>query len=332
MEDLKKELFLFGKDILIAFIIIGIILSALFTYSGRWPPMVVIESSSMSHSEVSQVGLIDTGDIVIVKTSDRDDIVTYLEGRVNGYSKYGEYGDVIIYRPMGSISKTPIIHRPVMYLEINESGRSFDIPTLKDLEYGEDWACDQGEHYRSINGTITIYDYGFREAQVRINLGQLIISGYNHSGYITMGDNNVSPRTGGHYDQGYGICPAPIKDEWVEGKAKGELPWFGIMKLAYMGKTREIPSNSWNNLAISLVLIVGLPLGVDVAYEYFFVEKEEKEEAEEEKSEKDKPVKKKKRIKKKKITADPGEEKDGGADRDSEVSKTENNEDGEEVQ
>ncbi|MFO7990824.1 MAG: S26 family signal peptidase [Thermoplasmata archaeon] len=332
MEDLKKELFLFGKDILIAFIIIGIILSALFTYSGRWPPMVVIESSSMSHSEESQIGLIDTGDIVIVRTSDRDDIVTYLEGRADGYSKYGQYGDVIIYRPMGSISKTPIIHRPVMYLELNESGRSFDIPALGDLEYGEDWACNLGEHYRSINGTVTIYDYGFREAQVRINLGQLILSGYNHSGYITMGDNNVSPQSGGHYDQGYGICPAPIKDEWVEGKARGELPWFGIMKLAYMDKTREVPSNSWNNLAISLVLIVGVPLGVDVAYEYFFGEEEEKEEGEEEKSGKDQPVKKKKRIKKKKISVEPDEEKIDRADQNKEEVRTENIEEGEETE
>jgi len=42
-------------------LIVGGLLLVLYLFSGVWPPMVVIESSSMMHGEDSQVGVIDTG-------------------------------------------------------------------------------------------------------------------------------------------------------------------------------------------------------------------------------------------------------------------------------
>ncbi len=271
MKDVRTELITLGKEIAITLLIVAIVLISLYGYSGRWPPMVVVESSSMSHSESSQIGVIDTGDIVVVKTVEPDNIVTYVEGRANDYSTYGQYGDVFIFRPMGSHTQTPIIHRPVVYLEFN--GTSFDIPSLKHLDFGTDWWSPQGrDQWWGLNQTVSIINYGHRNVNVTIRLSPLIR--YGHSGFITMGDNNIRGGTG-ILDQNAGICPAPVKGEWIEGKARGELPWFGIMKLAVMGKTDAVPNNSMVNLVISLVLIMVIPFVADEVKNHFYPDEEE---------------------------------------------------------
>ncbi len=263
MDDLKGELIGFGKEIAIALIILGIILGSLYAYSGRWPPMVVVESSSMSHSPESQIGIIDTGDIVLVRERERTDIKTYVEGRVSDHEKYGQYGDVIIYRPMGDPDTTPIIHRAVVFLELNETDgdHSFDAPSLRHLEYGVDWETSHGERWLNLTGTITIFDYGFRDIDLEINLRPLLENEERrNSGYITMGDKNQN------YDQASRICPSPVMDEWIIGKARGQLPWFGILKLMYMRNTGEVPTNSWYNLGISITILVVGPFVVEELY------------------------------------------------------------------
>ena len=106
-------------------------------------------------------------------------------------------------------------------------------------------------------------DYGFKERDVVISI-EGIIENFEragvepHSGYVTMGDNN-SPI----YDQkpsGYML----VKPEWVVGKAFGELPWFGLIKLTITGEIRgDAPPNSWTNLIISIIIILGIPLFID---------------------------------------------------------------------
>jgi len=272
MEDLKDELIPILKDAAIALLILGIILSSLYVYTGRWPPMVVIESPSMSHGEgeppASQIGVIDTGDIVAVKSINcPDDIVSYVEGRHSGYSSYGQYGDVIIFRPDGSEDKTPVIHRPVVYIEYNETADGFDIPTLADLAYGEDWESDEGERVYGLTENIIIYDYGHRDVILEIDLGGL--TEYQHDGFITMGDNNIR-NSRGIYDQGnLRNIEEPVKIEWIEGKARGELPWFGSIKLIYMGRTDSIPSNTWRNLVISIIVIISAPMVLEYAINHY---------------------------------------------------------------
>jgi len=89
-----------------------------------------------------------------------------------------------------------------------------------------------------------------------------------HGGLITMGDHNVqSSGTAllGYYDQLF-ICMEPIKDEWLVGKARGELPWFGLVKLwATGGLPQHVPQNSVTSLVITIVLIIGLPIVLDVS-------------------------------------------------------------------
>src|SRR5947208_4034421 len=111
-----------ARDALVAGLIVAVFLGALYLYAGVWPPLVVVESSSMQHgSEASSLGVIDTGDMVFQQAaSTRNSVITYIEGRANGYSTYGDYGDVIIFRRAGTA--TPIIHRAIMYVTLHADG------------------------------------------------------------------------------------------------------------------------------------------------------------------------------------------------------------------
>ena len=83
-ENLKKEAWLLAKDALIALILVAAFLSSIVLYTGNWPPMVVVESGSMTHgweTADSRIGIIDPGDLVLVKSvSSRESVITYVEG------------------------------------------------------------------------------------------------------------------------------------------------------------------------------------------------------------------------------------------------------------
>ncbi|MEF8831993.1 MAG: S26 family signal peptidase [Candidatus Thermoplasmatota archaeon] len=257
MGEMAETIREIGKDVLISLVVLGIILGSLYLISGRWPPMVVVESGSMMHSEESQIGVIDPGDIVLVQERDKEDITTYVEGKATGYRQYGQYGDVIIFEPDGNKRKTPIIHRAVLYLEENDSVEgSFDVPSLKQLDYGTDWHTSEGD-YLGIEGTLTLYDYGYKGNDLRIDLSDL-----NQGGYITKGDNNDEiDQQQGHINP---ISSEPIKQDWIKGRARGELPWFGIIKLVYLGRTEYIPNNTWNYFMLSIAILLLFPLVTEI--------------------------------------------------------------------
>jgi len=62
-----------------------------------------------------------------------------------------------------------------------------------------------------------------------------------------------------------------VSIEWVIGVARGEVPWFGLIKLNLNGNPGydEAPENSRTNLKISLVLLLGVPLMLNVMYYVF---------------------------------------------------------------
>ncbi|MDH4123316.1 MAG: S26 family signal peptidase, partial [Thermoplasmata archaeon] len=128
-------------DVIIAVALVASIFVAMFAYTGNWPPLVVIESRSMQHSESeSFLGIMDTGDLVLVKSIDsRNDVVTYYQGLARNYKSYGDYGDVIIYLKGGSTQYTPIIHRAVIYLSANPGDDSFRAEELRNLTEGSDY-------------------------------------------------------------------------------------------------------------------------------------------------------------------------------------------------
>jgi signal peptidase len=144
-KKLTRNLGEIGRDIVTAFVIVAVIMLSLYAYCGIWPPMVVVESGSMEHppspfEHKSYIGVIDTGDMVFVKkvnASQGADVITYVQGEASGYSRYGGYGDVIIYRPNGlkyrgdGTPVVPIIHRLVVWIDVNSSHVNPDFQSRK---------------------------------------------------------------------------------------------------------------------------------------------------------------------------------------------------------
>ncbi len=251
---MKEKIILALRDVLAAVAIVGILLAALWAYTGQFPdtPMVVVTSGSMMHADASygKVGTIDPGDLVLVKKiSDQYDIKTRGErsNPATSHRTYGDYGDVIIYYPMGNKDRTPIIHRAVCWVEYNA-------------------------------GRYTIKEYGIENA-LSVSLPELHIFDYkpSNSGFITKGDNNELPD---QYPSG-GICAQPVNPEWIIGKARGELPWFGMIKLMIYGNqgvnaeqgwvkvgNAVAPKDIWVCLGLSLLVISAIPISMD-AYDYY---------------------------------------------------------------
>ncbi|MBI5000227.1 MAG: S26 family signal peptidase [Euryarchaeota archaeon] len=276
-ERAKEDIVGFLKDIFIAFVLVVIVLGALVAYSGVWPPVVVIESGSMQHSKTeSFVGVIDTGDMVLVKkVTQRWEVTPYIEARERGYSQYGASGDVVIYHKLGNRDETPIIHRAVAWVEVNATkcanehdyaNYTFDIPLIQ-------W---YGKTY------FTIPDYTLQNAPrdaflVNITLTKIInyhaqMNTVPHSGFVTMGDGNALAQPGtDQSDQGGNgpLCPDLVSMDWIVGKAVGELPWFGLIKLVVTGGLDyPPPSNSWTNLTITIVILIAIPISLDYIYPY----------------------------------------------------------------
>jgi signal peptidase I len=273
-EKQKRSFLSSIKPFIIAPLIFLIILGAVFAYSGVWPPLVVIESKSMQHGVDSSIGVIDTGDIVIVKdVNSLNEVTPYMGGVANGYSTYGELGDVVIYFKTGM--DTPIIHRAICNLEYNSTGGGFDIPELKNVPEWM-WSVPTGEKvWWNLKDTVELHGIGYANATVVIELDAMLnymsARGTPHGGLITMGDNNwyygPNGTVLGKYDQKWiSTVKEPIKAEWVVGKARGELPWFGLLKLYATGTAPSYtPKNSQTNLIVSIALIIAVPIALDIS-------------------------------------------------------------------
>jgi signal peptidase len=302
------------KDVAIAFIIVIMIISSIYIYTGNWPPVVVVESDSMQHSDTeSFLGVIDTGDLVLVKRIEsRSDVVSYMEGVRTGHWTYDEPGDVLIYKKNGfpQSQVTPVIHRALIWLRYNESGYhersgiiyngSFDLPELKHHREGADendaWQDLSGRNrWYNLSGTILLRDIGWDKQDVMIHLHK-ILENYDthpdvipHSGFITLGDHNR-----GRIDQEMLDAPdgktRPVKPEWVVGVARGELPWFGLIKLYFQDNTitQRAPSNSFTMLWVSLILIFAVPISIDIILILYERRKEKKEVSKKDSDEEDK--------------------------------------------
>lgn len=247
-------------------LIIALLLLAMLVYAGMWPPVYVVESASMQHSDDrSFIGTIDTGDLVIVQSSDGSDVRTYVESFPDGHRTFGDYGDVIIYERYGRSDQTPIIHRAMMRLEYNSSSTSFDVPSLAALP-AEKWGNGLAEEGRwwNLTGVVQIYDVGYGSIVLSVDLASMLDfyadHGLDHDGIITLGDHNR-----GIYDQMTDICREPVRDEWIIGEAKAELPWLGIVKLWVNGNLPEsTPDNSKSGLIAVVVLLIAVPLAFDI--------------------------------------------------------------------
>ena len=271
-----KQLPPWARELGSALLVVSAVFMLTWVYTGNWPPMVVIESGSMEHDDnplypepgFTHIGAIDTGDLVLVKSAGSDDIVTYLAGKQQGYERYGDYGDVIIYYKNGlrgvcsagaSLDEaecnrqdgewtpaTPVIHRAMAWVEVREDG-SYYLPEI-DMEFS--------------NGKLVLAEIGLPPGAP--------LMGLEHSGYITKGDStsNRHPDQLTHRDL-HGQDVQPVQPGDIVGMARGELPWFGLIKLrltqpdSYASAPEECRQMLW----LSLATIIAGPFVVQRVWE-----------------------------------------------------------------
>jgi signal peptidase len=238
------------RDIVVALLVVFVILMILWGYTGQWfaAPMVAIESGSMEHpnSPFGRLGTIDAGDMVLVqKVSKMSDIVPHGGNNLgaeaeHGWRSYGDYGDVIIYKPLGRTDVSQIIHRAMCWVDVyTTNGQT----------------------------TYTIVDYGI-DNRTTLNIPELGLynrdPGWTHSGFLTKGDNNEV------IDEITDICPEPVKLDWISGKARSEIPWLGTINLFFEdvlhGKNtvRNVHEDSMICLGIVIAILVSIPIILDV--------------------------------------------------------------------
>jgi signal peptidase len=111
MKEALKET---AKSLLEALLIVAVIIVIAYAATGTWHIGFAVESGSMEPN-------MQVGDLIFVKAPHRTTITTYEEGKMTGYTSFNKYGDVIIYRPNGYESVTPIIHRARYWVEEGEA-------------------------------------------------------------------------------------------------------------------------------------------------------------------------------------------------------------------
>lgn len=235
----------------IAVIAILALFLGLTLYSGIFPPVTVVESGSMQHSNSWEFGTVNTGDIVVVKkvANPVNGVTTYVQGRTSNYSTYGDYGNVLLYNdPSGFV----VIHRAMFYLSWSNGS-----PVVQGYT-NQSWIT-------VTNTYILIKDVGFKHRNLLVQIGGF----QNESGYITMGDHNLATTT--MYDSNFkayiaadenvNIISHPVTQSEVVGIAQGQIPWFGLIKLNLMRLEgawpyyNDVQNYSYDYLAASLALI-----------------------------------------------------------------------------
>ena len=97
-------------DSLPALMILLTAVIVLYGYAGTWPPAVSIISTSMEPN-------MHVGDEVLIKSLSMTNVHTAYDSFSTHYQIFGNYGDVIVYWPMGKMNVTPVIHRAMYYVE-----------------------------------------------------------------------------------------------------------------------------------------------------------------------------------------------------------------------
>ncbi len=226
--------------------------------SGLDSPLSVVMSSSMQHDNYeSRIGIIDTGDVMVIQSPEKARLESYVEGTVSGYRSFGDYGSVIIYERGDDVN--PVIHRAIIWLNYNGNG-TWSAPSLQN--YQGDWYCSNSTNYLKLSGTLYFDDITRSGKDVKINLDSL----EKQSGYLTMGDN---PETNAYFDQAAGIISHPVGTEEIRSVAMMEIPWLGVIKV-YMtdGKRSflEHVPNSINCLVMIFALIFSIIYCCDIFY------------------------------------------------------------------
>jgi len=120
----------FAREILWVVAVVGGIALLLFLVCGTWPAVVAVESESMLPN-------MHVNDLVFVVAKDRfGELQTADEGSATGYMKFGDNGDVIIYKPNGVSGIHPIIHRALAYHDAAWYAANPSFPKYQDPHAG----------------------------------------------------------------------------------------------------------------------------------------------------------------------------------------------------
>ena len=294
---MSNDFKLYLREALLAVGLVFLLLGSMWLATGMFPPMVVVESGSMKHSEDGSIGAIDPGDLVLIMNPDRVDIVTYVEASNEenknfGYEMHGMYGDVIIYQKNGG-SDTPVIHRVLLKAETNLTEIPIDNScsegVFDELEYICILTWDvPGTNLVNVSNISLTLDYSCAPH------GNLTIDKWvpRHEGYLTTGDNRMtngctidqlratSSTADDSYIQSRGLKDefgnpvTAVRDTWVVGVASSEIPWVGAIKLFFSGTSSFVSGQTWNNLFTLIAAVVIIPM----VYDIFIPSKNEEEE------------------------------------------------------
>lgn len=236
--------------------------ASLVVYTGMTSPFSIVMSQSMQHDpDQSEIGSIDTGDIVIVRDPDKTQIQSYVEGTQSGYRSFGDYGSVIIYDRGGG--QNPVIHRAILWLDYNSESDTWSAPSLASYdgswhyEYrDESGVVQERNDFNNIRGTLYFEDITVSGKNVSINLDSLDKS----SGYLTMGDNS---ETNPNFDQP-SIIDHTVSYEEIRSVPIAEIPWLGTLKiLVNGGDNLEYVPNSLPSFVMFFLTIFGFLILLD---------------------------------------------------------------------
>ena len=243
--------FIACMGVIIAIIIGGY--ASLVLYTGLNAPFSVIMSESMQHdNQRSEIGIIDTGDVVIVENKDRSNIQSYIESTTSGYSTFGDSGSVIIYNR--DSASNPVIHRAILWLDYNPSTDTWNAPSLDNYNGNWYWEYMGVRHTETtgIRGILHFDDITQSHKSPSIDLDRLNIED-KKSGYLTMGDNTRNTT----FDQGTSIVSHMIGVEDIRSVPIAEIPWIGTIKLLFKNESKlECVTNSIPSLAMLFLIII----------------------------------------------------------------------------
>jgi signal peptidase len=111
MDEIKMKVWI--KALLVLVIVIFTIKVSAYAASGTWQPAFAMEAGSMKPN-------MDIGDVILIQSPNRTNIITCEDGETLNYKSFNDYGDVIIYHPYGSFHRTPILHRAMYWVEEGE--------------------------------------------------------------------------------------------------------------------------------------------------------------------------------------------------------------------
>lgn len=243
--------FIACMGVIIAIIIGGY--ASLVSYTGLNAPFSVIMSESMQHdNQRSEIGIIDTGDVVIVENKDRSDIQSYIESTASGYSTFGDFGSVIIYNR--DSASNPVIHRAILWLDYDPSTDTWNAPSLDNYNGNWYWEYMGVRHTETtgIRGILHFDDITQSHKSPSIDLDRLNIED-KKNGYLTMGDNTRNTT----FDQGTSIVSHMIGVEDIRSVPIAEIPWIGTIKLLFKNESKlECVTNSIPSLAMLFLILI----------------------------------------------------------------------------